>query len=238
MKGKIYCIECLITGEKYFGSTEREDDARKKNHIFELQTYKNGNKKGICASHTIIQRGNYKMYTVKEVEFENVSELLWEERWAIEADPQAINIKKPILTEEERIEVNAMCARRYAKNHYHENKEECLEKNKAYRQTEKGKESKAKSDKKYREGEHREELLAKKREYHHANKEVIAEKNKAYREANAEVIKERKKAEYLKAKENGLCEIIHCECGGTYTHRSKARHLKTKKHTDYYLIKE
>jgi len=233
MKGKIYCIECFITGEKYFGSTECEDDAREKNHMFEFQTYQNGNRKGICTSHKIIQRGNYKMYTVKEVECENVSELLWEERWAIEADPKAISIRKPILTEEERIEVHTMCKRRYALNHYHENKEECLAKNKAYRQTETGKANKAKSDKKYREGEHREELLAKKREYHHANKEAIAEKSKAYREANAEAIKEKKKAEYLKAKENGKCETIECECGGTFTHRSKARHCKTIKHQDF-----
>ena len=139
--------------------------------MFEFQTYQNGNKKGMCASQTIIQRGNYKMYTVKEVECENVSELLWEERWAIEADPKAINIRKPILTEEQRIEVITMCNRRYAKNHYHENKEECLAKNKAYKQTEKGKESKAKSDKKYREGPAREELLAKKREDSKARRE-------------------------------------------------------------------
>ena len=88
-------------------------------------------------------------------------------------------------------------------------------------------------DKAYREGPKREEILERKREYHHANKEAIAEKSKAYREANAEAIKEKKKAEYLKAKENGLCDIIHCECGGTYTHRSKSRHFKTAIHQKY-----
>ena len=234
MKGKVYCIECLITGEKYFGSTIRSEYDRGKSHLAEIQTFENGNKIGHCVSHIILKRDNYKISVVKEVEYENISELLWEERWAIEADPKAINIKKPILSEEERIEQNAMCKRRYALNHYHENKEECLAKNKAYRQTETGKANKAKSDKKYREGEHREELLAKKREYHHANKEAISEKSKEYREANAEAIKEKKKAEYLKAKENGLCEIITCECGGTFTHRSKARHCKTKKHQDFF----
>ena len=143
------------------------------------------------------------------------------------------NYKITVLEHLEFTHKSELHQRERAKNHYHENKEECLAKSKAYRQTETGKANKAKSDKKYREGPAREELLAKKREYHHANKEAMAEKSKAYREANAEAIKEKKKAEYLKAKENGLCEIITCECGGTFTHRSKVRHCKTIKHQDF-----
>lgn len=164
MKGIIYCIECLETGEKYYGSTERTLDDRMKNHCNDIHTYENGNTPGLCVSHIILNRGNYTSSVFKEVEYEDEKDLLWEERWAIEADSKSINVKKPILTDEERTELDAMCKRRYAKNHYHQNKEECLAKNKAYKQTEKGKESKAKSDKKYREGPKREELLAKKRE--------------------------------------------------------------------------
>lgn len=201
MIGLIYCIECLETGNRYYGSTVRTLDERIKQHFFDIKTYENGNAKGICESQSILQKGNYTASIVKEVNFNDKTELLWEERWAIEADPKAINVKKPILTETEKTELNLICKRRYAKEFYHENKEECLAKNKAYRQTETGKASKAKSDKKYREGEHREELLAKKREYHHANKKAIAEKNKAYREANAEKIKEQKRAAYIRAKE-------------------------------------
>ena len=201
MIGLIYCIECNETGEVYYGSTVRTLDERVKGHCAEIKRYGNGNKGGHCESHVIINRRNYTSSVVKEVNFNDKNELLWEERWAIEADPRAINKKKPIITENERIELEIICKRRYAKEFYHENKEECLAKNKAYHQTEAGKANKAKSDKKYREGEHREELLAKKREYHHANKEAIAEKNKAYREANAEKIKEQKRVAYLQAKE-------------------------------------
>ena len=104
---------------------------------------------------------------------------------------------------------------------------------KKYRQTEKGKQLKKELDQAYREGPKREEVLERKREYHHANKELLAEKAKAYREANAEALKEKKRMEYILAKENGLCEVIQCECGGTYSLRSKARHLRTKKHKDY-----
>ena len=145
---------------------------------------------------------------------------MWEERWAIEADPKAININVPIITDKERQDLRNKATdkwrttehgieytKAYSYKYYHENKEECLAKNKAYKQTETGKASKAKSDKKYREGENREILLAKKREYHNANKEAIAEKSKAYRKANAEAIKEQKRAAYLKAKEKAKASV-------------------------------
>ena len=201
MNGLIYCIECNETGDKYYGSTVFTLNDRMARHCAENKAYANGSKHGHCQSHVIINRDNYTASVVKEVNFNDKSELLWEERRAIEADPKAINTKKPILTETEKTEVNLMCARRYAKDYYHANTEECLAKNRAYHQTEAGKASKTKRNKKYREGEHREELLEKKREYHHANKEAIAEKKKAYREANAEKIKEQKRAVYIRAKE-------------------------------------
>ena len=235
MKGIIDKIVCNETEEVYYGSTHTSLSKRMSCHLSDTEH--------MCVCVQILLRNNYTTSIVKEIEYENNSELLWEERWAIEADPKAINIKVPIWTDEERrdykykqtdkwrtTEHGIEYTKAYSYKYYHENKEECLAKNKTYKQTETGKAKKAKCDKKYREGEHREELLARKREYHHANKEAIAEQAKAYREANAEAIKEKKKAEYLKAKENGLCKIITCECGGTYTHRSKARHFETKKH--------
>jgi hypothetical protein len=85
--------------------------------------------------------------------------------------------------------------------------------------------------------ENREYLLQQKRNYHHANKEQIAEKNKEYREKNKEQIAEKKKIEYEKDKQNGKCDIINCECGGTYSFKNKPRHLKTKKHQDYLTNK-
>ena len=233
MIGFIYCIECLETGNKYYGSTKDTLDERIKNHCADIKTYENGNKGGLCESHVIIKKGNYTASVVKEVNFNDKSELLWEERWAIEADPKAINVRKPILTKTKKKELNEMCSRKYAREYYHKHKEECLARNRAYRQTETGKANQANYDKKYREGEHREELLTKKREYHHANKEAIAENKKAYREANAKTIQEKKKAEYEKAKENGLCDPMFCQCGGTYTHRSKTRHFETKKHQNW-----
>lgn len=82
----------------------------------------------------------------------------------------------------------------------------------------------------YREGEKRAEILEKKRQDHQINGK---ERGKKYREAHKDEIKEKKKKEYEKDKANGKCDIIQCECGGTYSHKSKARHFQTKKHQEY-----
>ena len=62
-----------------------------------------------------------------------------------------------------------------------------------------------------------------KQEYGQVNKEKIAKQKKKYREKNEEIIKERKN------KKNT------CECGGKYTNSHKSIHLKTIKHTDWYM---
>tara|TARA_X000001036_G_scaffold426862_1_gene454759 strand:+ start:1636 stop:2286 length:651 start_codon:yes stop_codon:yes gene_type:complete len=208
--GTVYSITCNETGKVYVGATTIGLNQRISSHVCLCNRYDRGETVSNCSSFDIIRKGNYKITVLEHLEFTHKSELHQRERHFI-AELGAINtMRRPNITKEEKNDTV-----------------------KEYRHTEVGKERKAQYDKKYREGPAREELLAKKREYHHANKEAIAEKSKAYREANAEAIKEKKKAEYLKAKENGLCEIITCECGGTFTHRSKARHCKTKKHQDF-----
>ena len=215
MKGIIDKIVCNETEEVYYGSTHTSLSKRMSCHLSDTEH--------MCVCVQILLRNNYTTSIVKEIEYENNSELLWEERWAIEADSKAININVPVITDKERQDLRNKATdkwrttehgieytKAYSYKYYHKNKEECLAKNKAYKQSETGKANKAKCDKKYREGEHREELLARKREYHHANKEAIAEQSKVYREANAEAIKEKKKAEYLKAKEKwpGCLEMV------------------------------
>ena len=51
-----------------------------------------------------------------------------------------------------------------------------------------------------------EELLGKKRDYHHAHKEEISAKSKEYREANNDLIKAQKKADYEKHKDTILAQ--------------------------------
>jgi hypothetical protein len=68
--------------------------------------------------------------------------------------------------------------------------------------------------------------------YYEANQEKIKEKQKQYREANRDKIREKMK-QYLVANRDAINEKFDCECGGRYTHRHIAKHLRTKKHTDY-----
>jgi len=68
---------------------------------------------------------------------------------------------------------------------------------------------------------HKEEINEKKKYYREAHKEEIIETNKKYYEANKEEINAKKK------------EKTTCECGGCYIHGGKARHFKSKLHTDY-----
>lgn len=76
-------------------------------------------------------------------------------------------------------------------------------------------------------------------EYYEANKEFISERNKEWREANIEIISEKKKKYY----ENNIekikayrSKLFVCECGAEIATNVKARHLKSKKHTDKLLI--
>lgn len=207
MKGIIYKIACNVTGEAYYGSTYTTLSQRMSCHLSDTQH--------MCVSVQILMRDNYTTSIVKEVEYEDEKDLLWEERWAIEADSKAINIRVPILSDRERQDIKNKATNKwrttehgleytkaYSYNYYHEKKEECLAKNKAYRQTEKGKESKAKSDKKYREGPKREELLANKREDSKARRENV--------------------------------EQMTCECGAKFLPWGRNRHLKTKSHQNWF----
>ena len=132
-----------------------------------------------CAAKQILERNNYKSETIEVVNYGDDKKLLRTKEKELIEKLNTINKIRPIVSLDE-----IKTDRRLRQ------------------QTQKGKEKKAKADKKYREGEHREELLQKKREYRHANKEAIAEKKRIYREANKEKIKEQKRLSYLKNKTN------------------------------------
>ena len=90
-----------------------------------------------------------------------------------------------------------------------------------------------------------------KKEYYEDNKEKIKDKSKQHYEDNKEIIKEYSKTKYENNKElilgrNKIYRNINatkikehkgeskiCECGLSYTHHHKARHLRTLKHKKY-----
>jgi len=208
--GIIYSITCNDTNDVYVGSTTTSLNKRMIGHHNNCKRYDEGKQKQGCSAFDIIRRNNYTVKPLETYEYEELKQLHLKEREYI-AELKPVNtMRRP-----------------------HASKEEKKETEKTIKSKPENKAKKAESDKKYRNGEHREDLLQRKREYHHANKEAIAEKKKAYRDANKEAIAERKRAEYEKAKEKGLCEQIICQCGGNYILRAKARHFKTKCHQAY-----
>ena len=72
------------------------------------------------------------------------------------------------------------------------------------------------------------------KEYREANKEKITEEGKIYRENNKEKIVEKNKKYREKNKEK-INKKYDCECGGKYINSHKQNHLKTIKHTAWFM---
>jgi len=102
-------------------------------------------------------------------------------------------------------------------------REKILEKNKEYYKENQDKI--AEYHKKWYE-KNKEQIIEQQKEYKQANQEKIKEQRKEYKQANREKIKERNK------------EKMTCDCGCIVAYCSKARHLKSKKHTECLAIKD
>ena len=103
-QGKIYKIECNITGEVYYGSTIDTLNRRLTLHIYDRH----------CKSKQIIDRGDYEMILIKNYPCNNVYELEEEEAKYIRNNT-CINNNIPHRTRKE---------------HYEDNKDKILEKKK------------------------------------------------------------------------------------------------------------
>ena len=100
MSAKIYCIECLITGEKYIGSTIKKYlSVRIAQHKHEKD----------CSSKQIIERGNWKYYILEEVE---VSQKLIKEQYYMDTT-DCINQMRALCT----------CRKKYKKKYNKEYRE-------------------------------------------------------------------------------------------------------------------
>ena len=84
--------------------------------------------------------------------------------------------------------------------------------------------------------EHRERQNKSIKKYHEENRERIIEYQKKYREENRERKFESDK-KYKDENREKLNEKFKCECGGKFTYKNKAQHLKTKKHIKFTLTR-
>jgi hypothetical protein len=69
--------------------------------------------------------------------------------------------------------------------------------------------------------DNKEKINEQNKQYHQDNKEKRNEYSQQYRQDNKEQLNEKKK------------ELTICPCGGQYTRTHQARHMKSKKHTNY-----
>jgi len=83
--------------------------------------------------------------------------------------------------------------------------------------------------------EHKEYIKNRQHTYYETHKESIKLMVKTYSQVHSNEIKLKKKAyavENMEKLKLHRTEVMHCECGNTYTRHHKARHLQSKKHTD------
>ena len=94
MLGKVYKIVCNKTDEVYYGSTIQTLPRRKAEHI------RDAKKDGKCVSKIIIDRGDWEMKLVEEIEYQDIKEVRERERYYIENNT-CVNKFIPNRTEKE-----------------------------------------------------------------------------------------------------------------------------------------
>jgi hypothetical protein len=116
LQGKIYRIQCNITGDNYYGSTKQKNLSRR---LSQHRVYSNK----MSTSYDIIKRGDYQIILVETYPCKTKYELESRERYYIENN-DCVNKIIPIRTAKERYE--------YTKEYYEKNKDEILERHKGY----------------------------------------------------------------------------------------------------------
>jgi hypothetical protein len=119
--GKIYKIECNVTGLIYVGSTCEPILARRlSNHVGYYQCYLNGTKKYLCSSYKILENGNYDITLLEKYPCESKDELHTRERyWTNQIE--CVNKNKAGI-------FNELGKQEYLKQYYVNNKEKLQEK--------------------------------------------------------------------------------------------------------------
>jgi hypothetical protein len=205
--GKIYKIECLITGEYYIGSTcEPTLAQRLTKHVSSCKQWKIG--KPTTTSFNILKRGNYKIYLIELYPCNSRDELHKREGEVIKLHKSSqmclnryiagrksreyYNDNKDILQDYKKTyyEDNKNKILDYHKDYYEANKDKMIEKQKVYNLT--NREKISNRQKIFRE-ENKEKIILRDKQYREDNKEMIATKSTISYKENKEKIKEQQK---------------------------------------------
>eukprot|EP00952_Eustigmatos_sp_NYUAD-ZCMA_P003117 13554-Eustigmatos_ZCMA.PRE.1 len=102
--GKIYKLECSVTGKVYVGSTTQKLAPRKDQHIQGFKMWKRGHKKHM-SSYEVVENGNFEIMLIEAFPCSSKKELEARERHHIES-MTCINRYIPGRTQEEWNEAN------------------------------------------------------------------------------------------------------------------------------------
>jgi len=221
-KGKIYKIECNVTGEVYIGSTTEPSLARRlAGHKNVFCSWKEGKRKYKMSSFQILERGDYTIYLIENYPCESKDELFSREGYFIKEFISGGNC------------VNQHITGRTKQEYYIDNQEYIKDKSRKWGFENKDK--RVQYRKKYQEG-NQELIKERSKTYKEQNKEELKLKDKEYREKNKEEIRLRQKEFREKNKEKISLkgkEKTSCDCGAMFRVGGISRHLKTAKHIKF-----
>lgn len=129
--GIIYKIQCNVTGEVYYGSTQYSLNKRITEHKSQCKRWKEG-KTNYTTSFQIIERGNYSYSLIETVDCEDRKQLETRERMFIETN-ECINKTIPCRTMKEWYDENQDTIIEQRKTNYSKNKVQVKEHMKEYR---------------------------------------------------------------------------------------------------------
>ena len=200
--GKIYSLRSHQTDDIYIGSTCRSLSARKANHKKDYKQKLNGVDINLSAF-KICQFDDFYIELVENCPCNSREELHRREGEVIRNTPNCIN---------------KLIAGRGKKEHYEDNKERILEKNKEWAQN------------------NQEKVKEYLKQYHQDNLEKHKQQNQQNYLDNRDKYKALMKENYQRNKVDQLAKQAvkyTCECGNTLAAGHKARHEKTKHHMSY-----
>jgi len=213
-KGKIYCIRSHKTDEIYIGSTAQKTLARRMtNHRTKYKRFLQGKIKKQTTSFKILEHNDAYIELICNCPCENKQELQRTEgKYIRERD--CVNKKIAGRNPREYRKDNSEKIKEYNQKYYAQN----IQKKKEYE--------------KKRYAENKTKILLRNKLYREKNKDQEKLRNKIFYQKNKEQEKLKKKIYYQKNKEK-LRTKYNCPCGGTYSHKHKQRHFRTKKHQKY-----
>ena len=191
-EGKIYKIVCNLTNEIYIGSTCMPTLAKRlADHRSKFKRWNEG-KGGNTKSFQIIERCDYSIVLIENVNCETKEELFKRERYHIESNT-CINKVIPLRTRAEYRDEHKEEIKQYYLDHKEEIKQYYLDHKEQKKEYEKEYYLDNKEKIKHYYLDNKEEILNYHKDYYLKNREYLLEQQKEYQLKNKEHIKEQKK---------------------------------------------